>query len=179
MKLVGLILIIFLVSCDSPLEKIFWINENTKDQNDFLYMAESTSVKEIESDSLKFFLDLNEVLSTRILESSIFSNDTIFPPTPIFKNYGEIYKSDDFKLKIIFRDGRDTLGRDYKFILRTYQNNWKIIDSYELAIWVERDENYCFGSISKNLVIEKYCSDRDLIEKYEINSNGRFIEMED
>jgi hypothetical protein len=89
--------------------------KNTKHKSDFLFMAESTNILPISADSVRLFLNWNEIKETRYLESNIFTNDTVLPEPVIFKAFGEIYKTDYFKLHVIFRDGNDTIGRDYKF----------------------------------------------------------------
>jgi hypothetical protein len=176
MRITGIIILIaILTSCNSKSDKLFWIEKNTKHRNDFLFMAESTNVLPISADSVRKFLDWEEIEKTKLLESQIYKNDTILPHPVIFKNFGEIYKSDKFKLFVIFRDSNDTLCRDYKFILRTYTNDWKIIDSYDLAIWNEKRKEYCFGSINKNLIIERRCNDSEYPDIMQITKNGRII----
>ena len=141
-------------------------------------MAESTNVKTIEPDSIRMYLERNEIIETRILESNLYFGDTILPKTPEFKNYGEIYKNDIFTLNVILRNGNDSTGRDYKFILRTYQEDMEIIDSYVLASWLKRDEEYCFGSIDENLIIEKNCEGSKNVEKHMLSKRGEFIRIE-
>jgi hypothetical protein len=176
MKIYGLIILILsFISCQSGLDKLFWINENTKHKSDFLFMAESTNILPISADSVRLFLNWNEIKETRYLESNIFTNDTVLPEPVIFKAFGEIYKTDYFKLHVIFRDGNDTIGRDYKFMLRTYSHDWEIIDSYDLAIWNKRADKYCFGSINDNLIIEKRCKSSDFSEIMQITENGKII----
>jgi hypothetical protein len=176
MKIYGLlILTIAFVSCQSESDKLFWINENTQNQSDFIYMVESTNVAPISADSVRLFLNWEEIKETRYLESNIFTNDTVLPKPAIFKDFGEIYKTDSFKLHVIFRDGNDTIGRDYKFMLRTYTQDWKIIDSYDLAVWNKEANRFCFGSVNKKLIIEKRCKDSDYPEIMQIIENGNIV----
>lgn len=176
MKIYGLlILTLSFFSCQSESEKLFWINENSEHSSDFLFMAESTNILPISADSVRLYLDWNEIKETRYLESNIFINDTVLPEPVIFKDFGEIYKTDNFRLHVIFRDGNDTIGRDYKFILRTYSQDWEIIDSYDLAVWNRSENNYCYGSINNNLIIEKKCTDSDFIEIMQITDIGNII----
>ena len=176
MRIYGLlILTLFFHSCQSESDKLFWINENTEHRSDFLYMAESTNVLPISADSVRLFLNWAEIKETRYLESDIFTNDTVLPEPVTFKDFGEIYKTENFKLHVIFRDGNDTIGRDYKFILRTYSLDWKIIDSYDMAIWNRRADKYCFGSINNKLIIEKKCIGSDFREIMQITENGKII----
>jgi len=176
MKIYGLlILTLSFFSCQSESDKLFWINENTEHRSDFLFMAESTNILPISADSVRLFLNWEEIKETRYLESNIFSNDTVLPEPTIFKDFGEIHRTDSFKLHVIFRDGNDTIGRDYKFTLRTYSLDWEIIDSYDFAIWNRRTEKYCFGSINNKLIIEKHCKDSEHPEIMQITENGKII----
>lgn len=176
MKIYGLlILTLSFFSCQSESEKLFWINENTEHKSDFLFMAESTNILPISADSVRLLLNWNEIKETRYFESNIFTNDTVFPEPVIFKDFGEIYKNDNFKLHVIFRDGNDTIGRNYKFMLRTYTLDWKIIDSFDLAVWNEYDKNFCFGSINKKLIVEKRCKDSDFVEIMQVVEDGGII----
>ena len=179
MRLIGITLLIILFSCQQKPKKIFWIDKNVNNKSDLLFIAESTNVKTIEPDSIRIYLEKDEVIETRILESNLYFGDTILPKTPEFKNFGEIYKNERFTLNVIFRDGNDSLGRDYKFILRTYQDDMKIIDSYVLANWIKRDEEYCFGSIDENLIIKKFCEGSPNVEKHRLSKSGEFIRIED
>lgn len=138
-------------------------------------MAESTNVLPISEDSVRLFLNWEEIKETQYLESNIFTNDTVLPYPVVFKDFGEIYKTGNFRLHVIFRDGNDFIGRDYKFMLRTYSQDWEIIDSYDFAIWNRRENKYCFGSINNKLIIEKKCMSSDFVEIMQITDNGKII----
>jgi hypothetical protein len=176
MKIYGfLVLILTFISCQSDSDKLFCINENSESKDDFMFVAESTNILPISSDSVRMFLKWDEIRETKYLESQIYTNDTILPSPVIFKDYGEIYKSDKFKLHVIFRDGNDTISRDYKFILRTYSLDWNIIDSYDLAVWNKKIDKYCIGSINKKLIIEKNCNNSEYSEIMQILENGKIV----
>lgn len=176
MKIYGLlILTLSLLSCHPDSDKLFWINENTENRSDFLFMAESTNISPIAADSVRLFLNWDEIEETKYLQSEIHANDSVLPQPVIFKDFGEIFKTDNFKLHVIFRDGNDTIGRDYKFMLRTYSLDWNIIDTYELAVWSKQDNEFCFGTINKKLIIEKRCKDSEYPEIMQINENGKII----
>lgn len=170
-----LILTLSLLSCQSDSDKLFWINENTENRSDFLFMAESTNISPITADSVRLFLNLDEIKETKYLESVIYPNDTTLSQSPIYKDFGEIYKTDKFKLHVIFRNENNTIGREYKFTLRTYSLDWRIIDSYDLAVWNKQDNKYCFGSIDKKLIIEKHCKDFEYPEIMQITGDGKII----
>ena len=150
-----LILLIF-SSCSKSKENLFWISENNGQNNDFLFMAESTNVKTI-TDSLSHYLTIKEIVQAEKVT---------------YKNFGEIYKNTEFKVNIILRIGSKS-GRDYKFIVRTFKNNGGIIDSYELAEWNEQDSKYCFGSINKGLIINRNCGKTKDVKQ--ISTDGRII----
>ena len=176
MKIYGLlILTLSLLSCQSDSDKLFLINENTEHRSDFLFMAESTNILPINSDSVRLFLNWDEIEETKYLESNIYTSDTVLPLPVLYKDFGEIYKTDKFKLHVIFRDGNSSNGRDYKFILRTYSLDWKIIDSYDLDVWNKQANKFCFGSINKKLIIEKRCKDSEYPEIMQIIENGNIV----
>lgn len=138
-------------------------------------MTESTNIPDIEVDSLREFLNWDEIKSTRSLESTIFTNDTILPDPVRFKNFGEIYKTKGFKVYVLLRIGNDSLGRDYQFLIRSYSMDWEIIDTYTLAIWNESEKKFCYGSINKNLIIERKCDDSKTSDIMQITNDGRII----
>ncbi len=126
----------------------FWISETSGNENDFLYMAESTNIPEIKTDSLMYYLTEEEFLSAEKLT---------------FKNFGKIHSSKQFDIYVLLKTGSD-IGRDYTFILRT-SNNYKIIDSYNLnlAIWClgkERVSKFCTTHSSavncRSAICDKY-----------------------
>lgn len=164
----------FLIGCSQTDKKIFWISENTNQQSDFLYMVESTNVLPIPADSVKQFLNWEEIEETRMLESNIYK-DTVLPSPVVYKSYGEIYRSDKFKTFVLLRIDNESELRDYKFIIRTYSLDWKIIDSFELAVWNESEKQFCFGSINKNLIITKKCKDSELSDIMQIVEDGRIV----
>jgi hypothetical protein len=122
-------------------------------------MTESTNVATLTADSLKLFLRVEELL------------DTV---TTDFKNFGRIYKGDKFRVFVLLRS-TNSGARDYVFITRTFDNNWNIIDDYELATWDEEKKKYCFGSISKDLIIERQCDDKDRADIMQITNEGKII----
>lgn len=157
-KILFLLIILILSNCKNLDEKLFWINEVETNNNDFLFMAESTNVLPI-TDSLTYYLTKKEVFAAEKV---------------VFKNFGEIYGNEKFKVNILLRIGSKK-GRNYKFIIRTYGENFKIIDSYELAEWNEEDKRFCFGSIDKKLIITKNCKNSKEKDVKQIANDGRII----
>lgn len=144
-------------------------------KSDFLYMAESTNVLPIPADSLRYYLTNSEIKEIQLSESNITtSNELTTSNIPIFKNFGKLTHQNEFRLHVLFRDGMDTKGRDYQFILRTYDKNYKIIDSYILAKWNKRNDEYCFGEINKSLILKKKCEKNNKDEIYRISKSGEF-----
>ena len=167
-------------SCNSETQKLFWIDKNMKNESDLLFMVESTNVLPIAADSVRHYLTNSEIAETRLLESNItISDGLLIPKSPIFKNFGELKHLNDFHLHVIFRDGMDIEGRDYQFMLRTYDKNYKIIDNYILAKWNKRNEEYCFGQINKSLEIKKKCEMNKKDESYRISKSGKFELLND
>jgi hypothetical protein len=157
-KILFLLMILILYNCKISDGKLFWINETETNNNDFLFMAESTNVLPI-TDSLTYYLTKKEVFAAEKV---------------VFKNFGKIYENENFKVNVLLRIGSQT-GRDYKFIIRTFGKNSKIIDSYELAEWNEQDKRFCFGSIDKKLIITKSCKNSNEKDVKKIANDGRII----
>jgi hypothetical protein len=176
MRIIQTILIIMImISCKSETDKLFRIEKNADHGNEFLNIVETRNILPIPADSMRKFLNWDEIKSTHLLESQIYSTDTVETKTVVFKNYGKIHKSENFQAYVLLRIGNDSLGRDYKFIIRTYSYDWDIIDNFDLAIWDEHNKYYCFGSINKNLIIERRCNDSEVAEIMEIIKNGKII----
>lgn len=152
--------IILLIACESGERNLFWISEPDGQENDFLFMAESTNVPEIKSDSLMFYLTKEEILSAEKLT---------------FKNFGKIHTNLRFDVYILLKEGSDT-GRDYTFIIRTFDSDFKIIDSYELASWIDSKDLRCYGSIDANLIIKRSCENEANKDVRQIVNDGRIVE---
>jgi len=149
------------LSCKDTNNKLFWISENSGQSSDFLFLAESTNVPIIKGDSLNLFLKPEEIQAT--LTDSI-----------TFKNYGKIYEGEKFSVHVLLLT-KEAVGRFYCFVIRTYDNNFKIIDNFELGAWDEREKQYCFGSISKDLVIERKCTYRGMPDIMQITDEGQIV----
>lgn len=160
-KLILILFAVHILSCEKADDKLFWIKETTNDSNDFLFLAESTNVEALKSDSLKLFLHADE-----------FKN--FDSATTSFKNFGQIYKGDRFKVFVLLRS-IETDGRDYLFLIRTFDHNWKVIDDFELGIWDEGKKRFCVGSINRDLIIERRCKDQETSDIMQITDEGRII----
>ena len=160
-RLIIFLLTINILSCDKPTDKLFWISEQTNQSNDFLFMTESTNVEALKIDSLKLFLRADELQQL----------DTT---TTSFKNFGRIYSGEKFQVFVLLRSINSS-GRNYTFIIKTFDNDWRVIDDYELATWDDEAKKYCFGSISKNLIIERKCDKAETSDIMEITSEGKII----
>jgi len=172
-------LMLFVFSCQSGPAPLFYINDNNAYESDFLFMAESANVPPIAPDSAALLLYPKEVVESGYWNSKTESlGDTVLSGPVVYKDYGEIYRSEEFTMRVLFRDGNDSLGRDYTFKLRTYSRSGHIIDSYDLAVWNEREREFCFGSINEDLMIEKRCKDVENSERMQVLFDGRFVSSE-
>ena len=151
--------IILLTACETGDKNIFWISEPAGQENDFLFMAESTNVPEIKPDSLIYYLTKEEIVSAEKLT---------------FKNFGKIHSEKEFDVYVLLKEGSDT-GRDYTFIIRTFDNDFKIIDSYELASWIDSENLRCYGSIDENLIIKRDCENGGNKDVMQIVNDGRIV----
>ena len=152
----GLIIFLFIINnmnCDKirqieKTEHLFYILEPTNQRDDLLFMVESTNVPEIGIDSASDYLTEKEL--------SLDSNT-------IFKHFGRIYENNNFDLDILLRI-KKVGNRNYVFILRTFDNERKIIDSFPLAMRIDEENKYCYGSINHELVIkQKYQGKKEFI----------------
>lgn len=153
------LLSLLLAACESDNRSIFWVSVPSGHENDFLFMAESTNIPKIESDSTMYFLTKEELFSAERLT---------------FKNFGKIHSDKQFNVYVLLKEGSD-IGRDYTFIIRTYDNDFRPIDSYELASWIDSENRHCYGSINEKLTIERTCMNEEVMDIMQIESNGRIV----
>jgi hypothetical protein len=152
---------ILVFGCRTPTDKLFWIDEPTGQRNDFLFLVESTNVQKLQTDSLKLFLTQSEF-------------ERIATPPTTYKNFGQISKQGNFKAFVILQE-IDTVGRNYNFFIRTYDNTFKIIDSFKLGTWDENKRFFCYGSINKDLIIERKCDGKETRDIMQITKQGQII----
>jgi hypothetical protein len=115
----------------------------------------------LQTDSLKLFLTQSEF-------------ESIATPPTTYKNFGQISKQDNFKAFVILQE-IDTVGRNYNFFIRTYDNTFKIIDSFKLGTWDENKRIFCYGSINKDLIIERKCDGKETRDIMQITKQGQII----
>jgi hypothetical protein len=160
-KLLLFLLTICILGCKDSNERLFWIEDNSGQRSDFLYMAESTNVPIITGDSLKLFLKPKEI-------------NAIETYSLTFKNFGKIYEGEKFRVHVLLME-MQTIGRFYCFLIRTYDNNFKVIDDFELAAWAESEKQFCFGSINRDLVIERKCNYKTTSDVMQITEEGKIV----
>lgn len=148
-----------MIACGTGGKIIFEILESDGQENDFLFMAESTNVPEIGPDSTAYYLTKREILSAEKLT---------------IKNFGKIHSDKGFDVYVLLKEGSAT-GRDYSFIIRTFDKESEIIDSYELASWIDSEDLRCFGSIDKNLIIKRSCKNGADKDVKQIVHDGRIV----
>lgn len=163
------------MSCQTRKDKLFWIDEKIDYCYDLISMVESANILPISIDSIDFFLSEEEIKTTKILENKHYQTDSVFHAPIIFKNYGRLYQSDGFVLSALLRINNGSEGGDYKFMLRTYDKDWEIIETYDLAIWNKLENKFCFGSTNKKLIIEKCYKDSEYSEIMQITQDGKII----
>lgn len=145
------------IACESGSKELFWIDAPQGQENDLLFLAESTNLPEIKPDSLIHYLTTEEIFSAEKMT---------------FKDFGVIHEDDRFTVHILLKQGSDN-GRDYTFIVRTFNKDFKIIDSYDLATWIDSEDQYCFGSIDKDLIIVRSCDGGKNKDVRQILDDGR------
>ena len=142
-------------------DRLFWVSDNDGQRSDFLFLAESTNVPILKGDSSRLLLTPEEQKATATGSTT-------------FKDFGKIYEGQKFKVHVLLLS-IEAVGRLYCFIIRTYDNENKIIESYELAAWDESEKQYCFGSITKDLIIERKCNYTGISEIMQITNEGKII----
>lgn len=160
-KLSLILLTTCVLSCKETNKKLFLISENSGQKSDFLFLAESTNVPIIMGDSLNLLLKPEEVKA--------MATDSV-----TFKNYGRIYEGEKFRVHVLLLT-METVGRFYCFVIRTYDNDFKIIDDFELAAWDESEKQYCFGSINEDLAIERKCNYKETSDIMQITDEGQIV----
>lgn len=160
-RVIFVLLTVFVFSCKTTNDKLFWVDKPSGQENDFLFLVESTNVEQLKGDSLKLFLTRSE-----------FEN--IGTPPTLYKNFGQIHRQDNFTVFVLLQE-IDTVGRNYHFLVRTYDNNFNIIDSFELATWNEGQKKFCYGSVSKDLIIERKCDDKGPGDIMQITKEGKIV----
>lgn len=158
-KILPIILMTLFTSCGADEQYLFWIEEPGRQENDFLFMAESTNVLPIGRDSLSYYLTKEEIGIAEKLT---------------FKNFGVIHENENYRAIALLKEGSDP-GRDYTFIIRTFDQQFKIIGSYELAKWMDFEQQYCFGSINTDLVIRRTCAEGKETDAQQIGKDGRIV----
>lgn len=153
--------LLMLVGCDQQAQKLFWIDPPDQETNDFIYMVESVNVSPIDIDSMGYYLTAKEMSAS---------------PTWTYKDYGLIHSTDNYDVRILLKI-KEAHGRHYHFILRTYSKSFQIIDSHEMASWVEEEGFYCYGSIDKELIIKRNC--RNETEVHQITEEGKIVVLSD
>ena len=155
LKIIFISIIIF--SCTEKKDKLFFI----KNYEDLVFMAESTNVKKLKSESKLLHKD----------EESINVDDFY-----TFKHFGKIFENNIFEVHIIFSK-KEEPDLYYSFQIRTInKNSNQIIESFNLSSYSHDSGIFCYGSINKELIIFRKCDyDGDGTDtKMKINSKGKF-----
>ena len=84
----------------------------------------------------------------------------------------DIYSSNNFKIKVILREYTTIDKTEYEMILRTYGNDFRIIDSFTISSTISN--NYCDGYITNDLNVIRNCNGEKMVAGY-INELGKFI----
>ena len=117
-----------------------------------------------------------EIMETEYLNSNLYPADTVLPEPVIYKDFGEIYRTEAFSVHVLLRDASNrATNRDYQFMLRSFSPEKTIIDSYVFSSWVDHEQRYCYGAIDNDLIIERTCDEGTNREVRQLSDDGRFI----
>jgi hypothetical protein len=156
-----LICILIITACDKNDDKLFWVTQYDGKENDFLKALESKRAAEIWPDSLNYYLTKNEIVDSENLT---------------FKSLGKIHNDEKFDIYLLFIGSKDD-DDIKKIVIRTFNKNFKMIDSYEFAKWIDNKNLLCFGSIDKNLTVIKNCIEEEKSEMRRISNNGKILSI--
>lgn len=149
--------IIFInISCNSDIDKLFCVD----DYNDLVFLAESTSIEEINSKENYLLSDVNTL-------DSNFS----------YKNYGKIYTNENYEVFVIFSK-TEIPELQYSAEIKTFNKKTrKVIDSFYLAGYNHDSGELCTGSIDTKLVIKHTCDSHKFKIRKRINTFGKIIDI--
>jgi hypothetical protein len=54
------LVIVFIFGCETTDDKLFWVDKPSGQENDLLFLVESTNVEQLNGDSLRLFLTQSE-----------------------------------------------------------------------------------------------------------------------
>lgn len=168
-------LLLIILSCEQKQKdnRLFWIDETTDERNDFLDMVESSNI-ETSPDSLRSFLTRDEYFQTGLSDSRLYFEGERVPKQVRFKKYQQLKTNGNYRALILLRIGNEA-NRNYRFIIRTYSDEWRIIDSYEFAVWDQNIQEFCYGSINNQLTIEKRCGGNETPEIMTVTKKGEIL----
>jgi hypothetical protein len=154
---IGIAAIAFFVTSCKDDDKLFSVST----ESELLRLVESTNIAPLTPDSLQLYLTSFEL---HILDTA----------KTRFKRVATIIEKPTFKAIVLLQTS-EAAGRSYEFLIRTYTNDWTFIDSYQIGIWNEKEKYFCYGSVAKDLTIEKKCVDDELQDRLKIQDDGRIV----
>ena len=151
--------LVFVVACATDNQYLFYINNPLEEPNDLVFLAESSNVLKVPKDSVSHYLTFREFRESSNLE---------------VKNFQTLKQTDLYQLKVVFISDTTLPHRDYHFYLRTFNLSHEVIDSYEIGLWNQNEDTYCYGNISHDLIIHKTCQDGSK-EILQVLKDGRIV----
>ena len=140
------------------------------DYNSILYLTESANVFPIDDKNLKLFLTDRELESAYATFTDSSYTDPITRKVRYYPY--ERLVTENYVLLLINRRNNYSKGRDYTFIVRTYDFEGNIISSMNLAVWNDEKDEYYSGMIMPDMKIEiEYSENRQ--EYFEVQKNGK------
>jgi hypothetical protein len=91
-----------------------------------------------------------------------------------FRSFGQIYAGDNFRVFVLLQSV-DSDERNYNFLIRTYGHDFRLIDDFKLATWDEKNGQYCYGAINRDLIIERKCQDEETSDIMQITKDGKIV----
>ncbi len=141
-----------------------------QDYNSILYLTESANIFPIDDKNLKLFLTDHELESVFETFNDSSYTDPIIRKVRYYPH--ERLVTENYVLLLINRRNNYSQGRDYTFIVRTYDFVGNIISSMKLAVWNDEKGEYYSGMIMPNMKIKiEYAENRQ--EYFEVQKNGK------
>lgn len=154
-KAIGILSLIIICSCTQE-KKIFQADLMDNGNKKTLLYSPNMEFK-IANDSAFYYFDQDDY--KKILAGDIKLGEVI-------------YSNSNFKVKVILREFPSIKGTQYEIIIRTYGQDFRIIDSFILGSTI--DGKICEGYFTENLEVMRNCDGESTVDGY-INELGKFI----
>ncbi len=93
-----------------------------------------------------------------------------------YGHVGTLYDTLGFTAELLLIDSLPCLNRDYRFQIRTYDHNSRVIDTLTYAMWSQCLMKWCSGIAFENMQVEREW-DNGPKEAFRISNEGEFVRL--